>query len=402
MNKPAYGTVEMKNKFKKIALSSALLVVTAYAMSYVIQTSFASDAPSSSKTKPPAMTVEVAIIKEQAIRLWTEFSGRLTAVDYVEIRPQASGLITEVKFEDGQLVNKGDILYVIDPRPLKAIVAQESANLIVAQNQHALADKEYQRAKDLIKEHTISKQLYDERKNTKQVADSIVKRAEAKLSEAEINLSYAYIKAPFSGRVSRAELTKGNLVSAGPNAPLLTTVVSSESIYADFEVDEKTYTRYMNGISSDRELRQKSPVELRLQSSDEVYPGKIHAFDNRIDSTSGTIRARAIFDNPQGKFLPGMYAHLKLGSVAEEKTILVSELAIGTDQNRKFVYVVNDENKATYREVRLGNSIGGDRVVQSGLVAGDKVIVRGLMRIQPNMLVDPKVTPAAEEKSAQI
>ena len=158
----------------------------------------------------------------------------------------------------------------------------------------------------------------------------------------------------------------------------------------------------MSGISSDKESRQKSPVELRLQSSDVVYPGIIHAFDNRIDSTSGTIRARAIFANPQGKLLPGMYAHLKLGSVAEEKTILVSEIAIGTDQNRKFVYVVNDENKATYREVHLGKSIGGNRVVQSGLVAGDKVIVQGLMRIQPNMLVDPKVSTAAEEKSAQI
>mgnify|MGYP002795127129 CR=1 FL=1 len=197
----------MKNKLKKIVLSSALLVVTAYAMSYVIQTSFATDAPASSETKPPAMSVDVAIIEEQSIRLWTEFSGRLTAVDYVEIRPQASGLITEVKFEDGQFVSKDDILYVIDPRPLKAIVAQESANLIVAQNQHALANKEYQRAKDLIKQHLISKQLYDERSNAKLVADSIVKRAQAKLSEAEINLSYAYVKAPFSCRVSRAALT---------------------------------------------------------------------------------------------------------------------------------------------------------------------------------------------------
>jgi len=389
----------MENRFNKIALLSAVIIVTSFAI--VIQYATATEASTSSDIKPAAMSVEVAIIEEQAIRRWTEFSGRLTAVDYAEIRPQASGIITEVKFKDGQFVNKDDILYVIDPRPLKAIAAQESANLIVAENDYALADKEYQRAKDLIKKNLISKQLYDERKNTKLVADSNVKRAKAKLSEAKINLSYAYIKSPFSGRVSRAELTEGNLVSTGPNAPLLTTVVSSESIYADFEVDEQTYTHYINGISSDNKIKNKSPVELRLQSGDTVYLGEIHAFDNKIDSTSGTIRARAIFKNPQGKLLPGMYAHLKLGSVVEEETILISERAIGTDQNRKFVYVVNDENKATYREVQLGNSIGGDRVIHSGLIAGDKVIVRGLMRIQPNMLVAPKVTAAAEIKAAK-
>ncbi len=391
----------MTKKFSIVSLLSTTVVVITLGMTNFIQNATATEAEVPEKTEATAMPVDIAIVEELKIRLWTEFSGRLTAVDYVEIRPQATGIITEVKFEDGQFVNKGDILYVIDPRPLKTIVAQESANLIVAQNHYALADKEFQRAKDLIKENLISKQLYDERNNTKLVANSTVKRAEAKLSEAKINLSYAYIKAPFSGRVSRAELTEGNLVSAGPNAPLLTSVVSSESIYADFEVDEKTYSHYIEGLAFNQKPGHKSPVELRLQSGDTVYMGKIHAFDNRIDATSGTIRARAIFDNPQGKLLPGMYAHLKLGSAGEEKTILISERAIGTDQNRKFVYVVNDENKATYREVHLGNSIGGDRVIHSGLVAGDKVIIRGLMRIQPNMLVAPKVTATAGIKAAK-
>lgn len=391
----------MTKQINIAALLCTAIVVIALGMTSYIQNVTAAEAHTSEKVEPVGMPVDIAIVKEQEIRLWSEFSGRLTAVDYVEIRPQASGIITEVKFEDGQLVNKGDILYVIDPRPLKAIVDQENANLIVAQNHYALADKEFQRAKDLIRKDSISKQLYDERKNTKLVANSTVKRAEAKLSEAEINLSYAYIKAPFSGRVSRAELTQGNLVSAGQNAPLLTSIVSSESVYADFEVDEKTYSHHIEGISSNQKSGHDSPVELRLQSGDAVYTGKIHAFDNRIDSTSGTIRARAIFENPQGKLLPGMYAHLRLGSVGKEKTIFISERAIGTDQNRKFVYVVNSDNKATYREVQLGNSIGGDRVIRSGLVAGDKVIVRGLMRIQPNMLVAPKVMVTAEIKAVK-
>jgi len=393
---------------KTLKLATLLIASTVVIMllmnghtGFILNAFAADDAQTDINTKPQAMPVDVAIVEKQAIRLWKEFSGRLTAVDYVEIRPQASGIITEVKFVDGQFVNKGDILYVIDPRPLKAIVAQESADLIVAKNTDALAVKELHRAKDLFRKNMISQQVYDEISNDKLVADASVKRAEAELSEAEINLSYAYIKSPVSGRVSRAELTHGNLVSAGPNAPLLTTVVSSESIYADFDVDEQTYSHYMQGVTSEQESSYKSPVELRLQNSESVYQGKIYAFDNRIDPSSGTIRARAIFKNPQGKLLPGMYARLRLGSVSEEKTILISERAIGTDQNRKFVYVVNGENKTAYREVHLGDSINGDRIVNSGLVAGDIVIVRGLMRIRPNMLVEPKVSAKVKTKAVK-
>lgn len=341
--------------------------------------------------KPQAMPVEIVIVEELPIRIWKDFSGRLTAVDYVEIRPQATGLITEVKFEDGQFIKKGDILYLIDPRPFKVAVAKAKADLVTARNRYALADKEYKRAEDLIGTKVISQRIYDERASEKLIAESTVNSVEAQLSQAEIDLSYAYVKAPVSGRVSRAEITEGNLVSAGSNAPLLTTIVSSDSIYADFEVDEQTYVRYMRRGSSEKDIVRKIPVELRLQNDEVVYQGKIHAFDNQIDPASGTIRARAIFDNPQGKLLPGMYAHLKLGSANEEKRILLSERAIGTDQNRKFVYVVNSENKTTYREVRLGDSIDGDRIVLSGLKVGDKVIVRGLMRLRPDMVVDPKV-----------
>jgi len=395
----------MVNVFKLVIFLSVSIVVIAIVK--VDSSVFIHDAIASDETqainnkKPPAMQVEVDVIEKRNIRLWKEFSGRLTAVDYVEIRPQASGIITEVKFEDGQFVNEGDILYIIDPRPLKAIVVQEEADLMAAQNTEYLAAKELHRAKDLLNKKMISQQVYDGIMNTKLVADSTVKRAEAELSEAKINLSYAYIKSPVSGFVSRAELTQGNLVSAGPNAPLLTTVISSESIYADFDVDEQTYSHYVNGILSNKKTRYESPVELRLQSGDKVFRGKIHAFDNRIDPASGTIRARAIFDNLQGKLLPGMYARLRLGSLTEEKTILVSERAIGTDQNRKFVYVVNGENKTTYREVRLGDSINGNRVVHSGLAPGDKVIVRGLMRIRPNMIVEPKITTTAKTKTTK-
>lgn len=342
---------------------------------------------------PQAMPVDVTIIEEQTIRLWKEFSGRLVAIDYVEIRPQATGVITEIRFKDGQMVKKGDILSVIDPRPLKAIVDQKNADLVAAQNSYSLAMKEHVRAQDLLTKKMVSQQFYDERINTKLVAGSMVQRAKAQLSEAKINLDYAYIKAPISGRVSRAELTKGNLVSAGANAPLITSIVSSGRIYADFEVDEQTYIDYI----ATQDAEHKTPVKLQLQNSDVVFQGEFHAFDNRIDPSTGTIRARAIFDNPKGQLLPGMYARLKLGSATQQQRILISDRAIGTDQDRKFVYVVNADNQCVYREVRLGKSIDGQRIVLSGLEIGDKIIVRGLMRLRPNMLVDPIVVEPQTE-----
>lgn len=348
--------------------------------------------------KQRAMPVEVTVIKEQPVRIWKNFSGRLTAVDFVEIRPQASGLITDVRFKDGQLVNKGDILYVIDSRPYKTAVMKAKADLVTALNWQDLAEKEYRRAKDLIKTKMTSQRIYDERANARLVAESTVNSIKAQLSQAKINLGYAYVKAPVSGRVSRIEVTIGNLVSAGPNAPLLTSIVSNDSIYADFEVDEQTYLKYMQGGPFNKSITQKIPVELRLQSDEIVYRGEIYAFDNRIDPTSGTIRARAIFDNPQGRLLPGMYARMRLGSPSENNIILLSERAIGTDQNRKFVYVVNRENKTTYREVKLSDSIGGRRVVNFGLKPGEKVIVRGLMRIRPNILVKPTVLQDTSDK----
>ncbi|WP_197722148.1 efflux RND transporter periplasmic adaptor subunit [Sulfuriflexus mobilis] len=385
-----------------IGAAITIVVLGVVGVVLILQGVSASETKSNANAEQQAMPVEVAIIEEQAIRLWKDFSGHLTAVDYVEIRPQVTGLITDVKFEDGQLVSKGDILYIIDPRPLKAAVDKAEAELMVARNRYTLADKEYKRAKDLIKTNVISQRIYDERMNTKLVSEATVKSAAAQLSEAEINLGHAYVRAPVSGRVSRAEITEGNLVSAGPNAPLLTAIVSSKNIYADFEVDEQTYLRYVHAISPSRQkTANKIPVELRLQSDELMYRGKIHAFDNRIDRSSGTIRARAIFDNPENKLLPGMYVRLRLGSATEENRILVSERAIGTDQNRKFVYVVNAENKTTYREVQLGDSIDGDRIVRSGLTVGDKVIIRGLMRIRPNMLVEPKVSITAKKAAAK-
>ncbi|VAW96759.1 RND efflux system, membrane fusion protein [hydrothermal vent metagenome] len=364
------------------------LIGTAVFLKFV----YADETETAKVAKPPAMPVEVTLIKSQNIRIWKKFSGRLTAVDYVEIRPQVSGLITEIKFNDGQMVAKGDVLYIIDPRSFTATAAKAEANLVAARKRYSLADKEYKRSKNLINTKVISQRIYDERINTRLVTAAEVKSAEAQLTEAEVNLDHAYIKAPVSGRLSRSEITVGNLVSAGSNPPLLTTIVSSKNIYADFEIDEQTYLNYIRDVRPAQDATAIIPVKLHLQDGKTTFSGKMHAFDNKINPASGTIRARAIFDNPQGTLLPGMYAHIELGSATEKERILVSERAIGTDQNRKFVYIVNGENKTTYREVQLGDSIDGHRVIRSGLNSGDKVITRGLIRIRPNMLVAPKIS----------
>lgn len=347
----------------------------------------------------PAVPVPVVVIEEASVEIWKSFPGRLSAVDSVELRPQVSGTIKEIKFEDGQTVKAGDVLFVIDPRPYEAEVAQAKAELESANNQYDLASKELKRAQELINTGAIPKRTYDERLNNELVAKNAITSAEARLKRAQLNLDYAYVKAPISGRVSRAEITEGNLVDAGANAPILTTIVSSEGIYADFEVDEQTYLSHVRGGIKDQGDEKKIPVKLSLQSApDAVYEGNIQSFDNRIDTASGTIRARAHFANEDGTLLPGMFVSVKLGAADERAALIVPERAIGTDQNRKFVYVVTN-GKVAYREVTLGENVNGSRVVLSGLEVGDQVIVDGLMKMHPDMPVTPQIQQADQKET---
>jgi multidrug efflux system membrane fusion protein len=377
--------------------SRKLFAIPAIALAYLsfasVATTVSAEEPKqeapAAPAAPQAMPVDTVIVKENSSRLWKEFSGHLVAVDYVEIRPQASGLITKVNFADGQFVNKGDVLYIIDPKPLEAVVAQKQASLNTAKNNYLLAEKELKRSSNLLTKNMISEQIHDESVNKKLIALSAIKEAEAQLLAAKINLTYTSIEAPISGQINRTELTEGNLVSAGANPPLLTSIVSKGKIYADFEIDEDTYTTYLQSSLSKNTSLDTTPVELRLQNSDEVYLGKIHSVNNRINPSTGTIGVRAIFENSDKKFVPGMFASIKLGSAEQHKQILITEHAIGTDQNRKFVYVVNKDNLATYREVTLGDSIKGMKIVTSGLNEGDQVIISSLLRIRPNSPVSP-------------
>ncbi len=345
-----------------------------------------------------AMPVTVKIIEPQDIQIWKEFSAQLNAVEYAEIKPQVGGVITDVKFEDGQMVNKGDVLYIIDPRPYKAALSRAQSDLNAVRNQIILANKELERAQNLIKVDAISKRIYDERSSAVDIAKSQAGSARAQLEQAKINLDFAYVKAPISGQVGREEVRAGNLVEAGPNAPLLTTIVSNKEIFADFEIDEQTYIQQVRaGKTAQGET--KIPVKLMLNASDKPYDGYVQSFDNQIDSSSGTIRARAIFNNDDGVLLPGMFATIEVGSAGSSKKIMISEKAIGTDQDRKFVYIVNNENKVEVNPIKIGDSIRGERVVISGLNKGDKVITQGVIRIRPDMIVDPQIEKESTKTS---
>ncbi len=349
---------------------------------YTTQTHAADEAQSQAVQQIPA--VDVVTLELKRLRTWTQFSGRLEAVDQVEVRPRVGGAIQDVLFKEGTIVKAGDPLYVIDPRPYEAAVASAEAALASARSQAHLAKIELDRAADLVRKRAISQIDYDIRHNDYRVKLASIDAAKAALKTASLNLEYAHISAPVSGHISRTEITVGNVIEAGPNAPVLTTIVSNDKVYAEFEVDEQTYVKIVRRSIAGEPM----PVELRLSGDDGVvYSGVIHSFDNRLDASSGTIRARAIFENTDGALVTGMYVSVRVGSPEAIDTLLISERAIGTDQDKKFVYVVNSEDKIVYREVTLGGRVEGMRVVLSGLTAGEKVAVNGLHRVRPDSVV---------------
>lgn len=361
-------------------------------LSFLLQPGRHADAgaPEGHMGAPQAMPVTVSVMKKEQLRLWSSFSGRLTAVDFVEIRPQVDGRIDEIRFDDGDHVEKDDVLFVIDPRPYSATAAEAQAALDGAKSQHELAEKELKRAEDLIKTEAISQKVLDERRNAAQVAENTLAAAQALLDKALIDLDRAYVKAPISGKVSRAEITVGNLVETVGGAPVLTTIVSDKGIYADFDVDEQTYLqRIRQKAKGDSQRENGAPVRLFL-SDGSTYDGHIQSFDNRINTSTGTIRARAYFDNKDGALLPGMFVTVKLGSSSKDEAILLTEQAIGTDQDRKFVYVVGEDGMVAYRVVKLGASVDGKRIITSGLNEGEKVIVEGTIKVMPGMTVIPQ------------
>ncbi len=346
---------------------------------------------------PPPPPITMAAVLEKDVTEWSEFSGRIEAMDAVEVKPKVSGTIDKVHFQDGTIVKKGDVLFTIDPRPYKAEYDRLMGALSAAESSLTNAKQEIVRAKNLMATKAISKREYDERASALRIAEGNMKAARGAVDSAKLNLEYTDVIAPISGKVSRAEITEGNTVNAGGNAPVLTRIVALSPIYISFEVDEQTFLSHIQNYTADA-LKQ-IPVQVGLANQkDTPIPATIHSFDNQLNVTSGTIRVRAINENADGRLVPGLFARVRIGTPQAEKHLLVSERAIGTDQSKKYVFVVNDKNMAEYHEVTLGSMVDGLRVVRSGLNAGDKVIVNGLMRVRPGAPVQPELVDMQTEK----
>ena len=348
---------------------------------------------------PPLQTVTVAPVPEREISEWDEFTGRLEAVDQVEIRPRVSGYIKRVTFTEGREVKKGEVLFEIDPRPYQAELARAEAELERAKSAAALAASDVQRAQTLVKAQAISREEYDSRTSAEAQGGAGVKAAEAAVQTARLNLEWTRVHSPINGRVSNALVTSGNLVEAGPPATLLTTVVSLDPMYVYFDSDEQTYLRYAGRARHGSNWRTaKLPVYLGLANEDGFpHEGQLDFVDNQIDPNTGTIRTRAVFSNTSRALTPGLFARVKLVGDHKRKALLVRDAAIGTDQDRKFVLVVGPGDTLAYRPVVPGRLVDGLRIIDSGLQPGEHVVVNGLMRVRPGMKVAPQLaemTPA--------
>lgn len=377
-------------------IAGVVAVVVASVLALLAASRYVQDArANASAAAPAAVAVSVGLLKPQSVKPFAEFSGRINAVDYAEIRPQVTGRITEIRFTDGQRVSAGDVLFVIDPRPYQAAVDKAQADLASAMHNAKFAKAERDRGSALVKSNTLSQETYDQRVNADDSGQAAVQSAVAVLAAAQVNLDYAYVKAPISGRISRAEITLGNLVGS-PTAPppLLASIVSDNGVYADFEVDEQTYLNSIRNYGQTREQERNIPVELVIRGdSDHVYRGNIESFDNRIDTGTGTIRARARFANNDGSLIPGMFVSVRMGDGTLDDALLVPESAIGNDQSKRFVFVVGNGNKAEYRTVQLGAQVDGNRVIRTGVKAGERVILDHLQRLAPGASVDPQSDP---------
>ncbi|NRO96289.1 efflux RND transporter periplasmic adaptor subunit [Paraburkholderia sp. NMBU_R16] len=386
-----------KQRFSRTRIAGAVVAVAVLAGVGTL-TAVRVNANAPAQAAPMAPEVDVAAVLDKTVTDWQEYSGRLEAVDKVEVRPLVSGTIVSVNFKDGSLVKKGDVLFVIDPRPYAAEVDRAQAQLAAAKARNGYAQSDWQRAQRLIEDNAIAKRDFDEKKNAAVEAAANVQAAEAALETARINLGYTKIVAPVSGRVSRAEVTLGNVVSVGSGTPPLTTLVSVSPIYASFDVDEQTYLKYIGRARTGTSV----PVELGLaDESGYSRKGVVASVDNRLDTASSTIRVRARFDNPDGTLVPGLYARIKVGGGAPHRALLVEEAAIGTDQDKKFVLVVDAKGQVSYRPVSLGALHGNLRVITAGLAGGDRIVVHGIQRVRPGATVRPHVVAMDDGSDGQ-
>ncbi|CAI0820793.1 efflux RND transporter periplasmic adaptor subunit [Serratia proteamaculans] len=335
---------------------------------------------------PPAVSTADVVIKP--ISQWDAFNGRIEAVQSVQLRPRVSGYIDKVNYTEGDEVKKGQVLFTIDDRTYRAAREQAQAELVRARNQAALARSESGRTEKLIGSQAISTEVWEQRRSSAAQAQSNVLAAQAQFDLAQLNLDFTQVIAPIDGRASRAMITAGNLVTTGDSASVLTTLVSLDKVYVYFDVDEATFLRYQN----DGRRTAKLPVKVGLVGED-GYPhqGTVDFTDNQLNAGTGTIRMRALLENSERRFTPGLFARVQMPGSAVFNAMLINDKSVLTDQDRKFVYIVDKDGKAQRRDIEVGRVADGLRIVQKGLAAGDRVIVDGMQKVfMPGMPVNAK------------
>lgn len=331
---------------------------------------------------PPAPPVSVAPAVERPIADREEFTGRLQALETVDIRARIGGTIEKVHFRDGAAVKKDQLLFTIDPRPYRAEVARAESQLVAARSRAGLAKDELARAQKLLDDKAVSRQEFDQLASSAKTSDADIRAADAALRVARLNLDYTFVRAPIAGRASLANITAGNLVSADN---VLTTVVATNRVYAYFDGSEQTFLRLREGNGEALQ------VKMGLANEDGFpHAGIIDFIDNRLNPQTGAIRMRAVFDNADGRFTPGLFAKLQVAQAKTRPAVLTPERAIGTDQSKRFVLVVGANNMAEFREVQLGALLDGMRVITQGLKAGELVVVNGLQRVRPGAPISPE------------
>jgi RND family efflux transporter MFP subunit len=345
--------------------------------------------------QPPPPSVTVAPVEHKELIELDEFTGRVEPIETVEVRPRVSGYIQEIRFQSGQMVNKGDVLFVIDPRWHQAAFDQRQAELEQSRVHLDNARREADRTAQLVADKAISVEEGDARQSRYQEAKAAMLAAQAALESARLDLDYTQVRAPIVGRVSRALLTDGNYVSGvAGGASLLTTIVSVDPVYVYADIDENSLLKF-NNLARARKLETdgdgKIPVELQLADESEFsHRGYIESFDNRLDANTGSILLRAVFPNPDGRVVPGLFARIRVPVSERYPALLVEERAIGTDQAQKFVLTLTTSNTVAYQSVKLGPAIEGKRIIRSGLNGNEEIVVNGIQRVRPGMPVAPQ------------
>jgi len=391
---PPSETTPRSGRFRRVVGGVVILGALAAAGSFATGRYFhAAQATAAAGAPEQAVAVTIAVIEPRQTVLWDDFSGRLEAVDRVEIRPRVAGAILSTKFTEGALVKAGDVLFKIDPAPYAAEVDKATAQLEAAKARAAFTASEVERGAQLVGNAVVTRRDFDQRDNANREAIANVKAAEATLQTAKLNLDYTEVRAPVDGRVGKIEVTQGNLVAAGTASPVLTSLVSVNPIYASFDADEEVVLRALNSIadaSGKRGNLDQIPVDMTT-SGGTVAKGHIQLIDNQVNGQSGTIRVRAVVCNEDGRLIPGQFARVRMGQPKQQTLVMIDERAIGTDQDKKFVMAVSDDNRAVYRGITLGGSVDGLRIVTSGLKSGDRIVVNGLQRVRPGALLKTEV-----------